>query len=82
MSIHTQVLKNLKEGKSFSVNLSGIGEFYAQGKPIHERESFTNAEIGWILQQWVQRALYKNHPIQFKIENNKTYVYEDIERTV
>lgn len=82
MSIHTQVLKNLKEGNSFSVTLSGIGEFYAQGNPIHESESFTNAEIGWILQQWVQRALYKAHPIQFKIENNKTYIYEDIRNSI
>lgn len=81
MSIYEQVLQKLNEGKSFSVTLSGIGEFYAQGKPIHEGE-FTNAQIGWILQQWIQRAIYKSHPIQFQIINNKIYIYEDIERSI
>lgn len=86
--LYEQVINKLKqfssennEVKSFSVTLSGIGEFYAQGKPIHEGE-FTNAQIGWILQQWVQRALYRNHPIQFQIIDNKTYIYEDIKPTV
>jgi hypothetical protein len=79
--LYEQVLTKLKQGNSFSLTLSGIGEFYAQGKPIHEGE-FTNAQIGWILQQWVQRALYRNHPIQFQIINGKTFIYEDIKPTV
>ena len=79
--LYEQVLTKLKQGNSFSLTLSGIGEFYAQGKPIHEGE-FTNAQIGWILQQWVQRALYRNHPIQFQIIDNKTFIYEDINPTV
>ena len=65
----------------FTLSLSKIEGFQGTGEPLHNMDTkdLTEEGLGWILQQYACRAIYRNnHKIHFEFPDNKILIYESV----
>lgn len=59
MTSHYQtVLDAIDQGMKFSFNLYGIRPFTPQGRLVHTIDAKQLGGIGWVLQEFVKKAIY------------------------